>query len=81
MDIDYAQEDCQVNFPAAIAGMAAGFDQTIEAEAIMDHYLALTSDEQVYWTLFGCNMSFLAHEVYRNSTNFHDEYVIRYECM
>jgi len=77
MDIDYAQEDCEVNFPAAIAGMDADINQ-LDTDGTMLHYLALTDEEKMYWTLFGCNISYLIHEVYRNSTGFHDEYVIRY---
>jgi hypothetical protein len=77
MDIDYAEEDCVVNFPAAISGMDAGFNQ-LDTEGIMDNYLAMTDQLKLDWTYFGCNMSYLVHEVYRNSTNFHDEFVIRY---
>ena len=76
MDIDYAQEDCEVNFPAAIAGMAQGFDQ-LNTDGIMSYYLSRSDDEKKYWTLFGCNMSYLIHFVYRNSTTYHDEFVIR----
>ena len=77
MDIDHAQEDCEVNFPAAIAGMAAGINQ-LDSDGTMLHYLSLSDQEKMDWTLFGCNLTFLIHDVYRNSTNFHDEYVIRY---
>eukprot|EP00602_Paraphysomonas_sp_CaronLab_P005233 CAMPEP_0185037540 /NCGR_PEP_ID=MMETSP1103-20130426/32098_1 /TAXON_ID=36769 /ORGANISM="Paraphysomonas bandaiensis, Strain Caron Lab Isolate" /LENGTH=1227 /DNA_ID=CAMNT_0027575557 /DNA_START=401 /DNA_END=4084 /DNA_ORIENTATION=- len=77
MDIDYAEEGATFTFPAGLASIADGIAQ-INASAVAANFAKKSQTEKNKFIYFGCNISYLAHEVYRESTAFHDEYVIRY---
>jgi hypothetical protein len=77
MDIDDAEQGATVTFPAGLASGAENIDQS-NATLIKLNYAKKSTTEKNQFIYLGCNISYLMHEVYRNKTTFHDEFVIRY---
>jgi hypothetical protein len=76
-DYEFARDEATVTFPA---GLASAIDQInqINSTLVSMNYAKKSSVEKDQLIALGCNISYLLHEVYRNSTTFHDHYVIRY---
>lgn len=77
MDIDFAKQSATVTFPAGLASVIDNIDQ-INSTLISVNFAKKSASQKQSLIYLGCNISYLMHSVYRNSTGFHDEYVIRY---
>lgn len=76
-DIDYAKNDALVTYPSGLASVIDQVNQ-INTTLITLNYAKKTNEQRKPYIYLGCNISYLIHSIYRNSTTFHDEYVIRY---
>eukprot|EP01041_Mallomonas_annulata_P000638 gene638-1231_t len=77
MDISYAQQAAYYDVPSGLFGVDAGISQ-INRTDTTKAYMDINDDLKAYYVRFGCDLSQLVYGIYRNSTTFHDEYVIRY---
>jgi hypothetical protein len=73
----YTFDDALIHRPAGIWAATMG-NSTVNKTDLYLKYNAQPQDIKDYYFHFSCNISILQHQIYRNATAFHDEYVVRF---
>ena len=77
MDIDYAEYSARTFIPASLSGVYDSLSQ-VNMTLVLNAFNRKSDSVKNYFMMMGCNMTYLMHSLYPTSTDFHDEYVIRY---
>lgn len=77
MDIEYARFSATEYIPASLVGVDDGLSQ-VNQTAVLSYFRQQSHSRKHYYKMMGCNVTYLMHKIYPISTDFHDEYVIRY---